>query len=154
MIRICFVCLGNICRSPMAEFIFKNMVEKEELDNKIFIESRGTSDEEFGSPMHYGTIKELKKHHISYQDRTAKYLKEEDYHKFDYFIGMDSFNCQSMIHLFKKDTEHKIYRLLDFTPRKKDIADPWYTNNFSLTYQEIEIGCSCLLKYLIKKENL
>lgn len=154
MIRICFVCLGNICRSPMAEFIFKNMVKKEGLENHFFIESKGTSDEEFGNPMHHGTIKELKKNHISYQNRDAKYLKEDDYYKFNYFIGMDSFNCRSMKHLFSEDPELKIFKLLDFSPLKKDIADPWYTNNFSLTYEGIEIGCKYLLNYLIKKENL
>lgn len=154
MIRICFVCLGNICRSPMAEFIFKNMVKMENLENKISVESRGTSDEELGNPIHPGTIRELKLHHIPYQNRTAINLKKDDYQKFDYFIGMESYNCQIMQQLFSGDSELKIHRLLDFSPLKKDIADPWYTNNFSLTYQEIEMGCKYFLEYLIKKENL
>lgn len=153
MIKVCFVCLGNICRSPMAEFVFKDMIKKENLNHHIYVESRGTSDEELGHPIHSGTILELNKHHIPYTSREAIQLVKEDYHNFDYFISVDSLNCRLMRNLFVHDNEFKIHRILDFTPLKKDIADPWYTGNFSLTYQEIELGCRAFLDYLKKKEN-
>lgn len=154
MIKICFVCLGNICRSPMAEFIFKDMIEKEKLSDKFVVESRGTSNEELGNPTHSGTISELKKHHIPYHSRTAIQLVKDDYDQFDYFISVDSLNSRLMRNLFIHDKELKIHRILDFTPLKKDIADPWYTDNFALTYKEIELGCRCFLNYLKEKENL
>lgn len=153
MIKVCFICLGNICRSPMAEFIFKDMVKKENLSEQIYVESRGTSDEELGNPIHPGTIFELNKHHIPYTSRKAKQLKKADYPNFDYFISVDSLNCRLMRNLFIHDSELKIHRILDFTPLKKDIADPWYTGDFSLTYKEIELGCRAFLDYLKEKEN-
>ncbi|MDD6756891.1 MAG: low molecular weight phosphotyrosine protein phosphatase [bacterium] len=153
MIKVCFVCLGNICRSPMAEFVFKDMIEKENLNSQICVESRGTSDEELGNSIHSGTIFELNKHHIPYTPRKAIQLVKDDYHNFDYFISADSLNCRLMRNLFVHDNEFKIHRILDFTSLKKDIADPWYTGNFSLTYQEIELGCRAFLDYLKKKEN-
>lgn len=151
MIKVCFVCLGNICRSPMAEFIFKDMIEKENLSDKISVVSRGTSNEEIGNPIHPGTVQELKSHHISYTTHYATQLKREDYDDFDYFISVDSFNSRFMRNIFIHDYQLKIHRLLDFTPLKKDIADPWYTGDFTTTYQEIELGCLALLKYLIQK---
>lgn len=153
MIKVCFVCLGNICRSPMAEFVFLDMVKKQGLQDLIEVASRGTSDEELGNPMHPGTVLELRKHQIPYHDRTAKPLEEDDYQKFDYLISVDAYNLSFMQRFFL-DKDSKIYRLLDFTPLKKDIADPWYTGNFSLTYQEVSFGCECFLDYLKEKENL
>lgn len=153
MIKVCFVCLGNICRSPMAEFIFKDMLEKEHLSNKVMVESRGTSNEELGNPIHPGTISELNKHHIPYKSRTAVQLTVDDYNRFDYFISVDSLNSRLMRNLFVHDRDLKIHRILDFTPLKKDIADPWYTGDFSLTYKEIELGCQAFLNYLKEKEN-
>lgn len=137
----------------MAEFIFKDMIEKEKLGDKILVESRGTSNEELGNPIHPGTISELNKHHIPYHSRTAIQLVKEDYNCFDYFISVDSLNSQLMRNLFEHDNEFKIHRILNFTSLKKDIADPWYTGNFSLTYKEIELGCRAFLNYLKEKEN-
>ena len=154
MIRVCFVCLGNICRSPMAEFVFKDMVKKANLEDKISVLSRGTSDEELGKSIHSGTIYELERHHIPYTPRYATQLKKEDYDSFDYFISVDSLNSRLMRNLFIHDKDLKIHRLLDFTSLKKDIADPWYTGNFTVTYQEIELGCQAFLNYLIKKYSL
>lgn len=154
MIRVCFVCLGNICRSPMAEFIFKDMVKKAKLEDKISVLSRGTSDEELGKAIHSGTIRELERHHIPYTPRYATQLKKEDYDSIDYFISVDSLNSRFMRNLFIHDKDLKIHRLLDFTSLKKDIADPWYTGNFTVTYQEIELGCQAFLNYLIKKYSL
>ena len=146
MIRVCFVCLGNICRSPMAEFIFKDLVKKEGLEKEFLIESRGTCDDEIGNDMHYGTKSMLAQHNIPYTRHYATRLLKSDYEKFDYFIGMDDYNILSMKKLFNKD--EKIYKLLDFTKNEKEIDDPWYTHNFSITYEEIDKGCRALLKFL------
>ena len=154
MIRVCFVCLGNICRSPMAEFVFKEMVVQENIQDKISVVSRATSKEELGNPVHPGTIRELEKHHIPYTSRCATSLTSEDYDKYDYFISVDSLNSRLMRNLFLHDNHLKIHRLLDFTSLKKDIADPWYTGNFEITYQEIELGCRSFLDYLKEKENI
>ena len=149
MIRICFVCLGNICRSPMAEFIMKDLVKKEGLEKEILIESRGTSDEEKGNDTYYGTKKVLDKYNIPYTRHYATRLLKSDYEKFDFFIGMDNYNVLSMKKLF--GTDNKVYKLLDFTKKDKEIDDPWYTNDFNSTYNAIKYGCDCLLKDLVKK---
>ena len=152
MIKVCFVCLGNICRSPMAEFVFKNMVQERGLQDYFFFCFKGTSSEELGNPMHPGTILELERHHIPYTNRCASKLEKSDYDEFDYFIGMDMYNISSMMQIFDNDTNHKVYRILDFCIRGKDIDDPWYTGEFSLTYQEITLGCQAFLDYLIKNK--
>ena len=154
MIRICFVCLGNICRSPMAEFIFKNMVYERGLQDCFFICSKGTNSEELGNPMHSGTILELEHHHIPYGNHSASKLEKSDYNAFDYFIGMDHYNISSMMRIFGSDTNHKVFRILDFYDNKKDIDDPWYTGNFALTYQEITLGCQMFLDYIIQNMTL
>lgn len=147
MIRICFVCLGNICRSPMAEFIFKNLVKKEGLEKEFLIESRGTCDDEIGNDIHHGTKSMLDKHNIPYTRHYATRLLKSDYEKYDYFIGMDDYNIRSMKRLF--GTDKKIYKLLDFTKNSKEIDDPWYTHNFTLTYDEIDKGCRDLLEFCL-----
>ena len=146
MIRICFVCLGNICRSPMAEFIMKDLVKKEGLDKEFLIVSRGTCDDEIGNDIHPGTKSMLDKNNIPYERHYAKRLLKSDYDKYDYFIGMDNYNVLAMKRLF--GTDKKIYKLLDFTKDKKEIVDPWYTNNFLLTYDNIYGGCNCLFASL------
>ena len=150
MIRVCFVCLGNICRSPMAEYIFKDLVKKEELEKEFLIESRGTSDEEIGNDIHPGTKSMLDKHNIPYTRHYATRLLKTDYERYDYFIGMDDYNISSMKKLF--GTDKKIYKLLDFTKDSKEIDDPWYTHNFTITYDEIDKGCKALLE-LIKNNK-
>lgn len=147
MIRICFVCLGNICRSTMAEFIFKDLVKKHGLEKEFIIESRGTSAD-VGSDIHPGTKSMLDKHNISYSKHIATQLEKSDYEKFDYFIGMDNYNVISMKRIF--NTDKKIYKLLDFTNNNKEIDDPWYTHNFTITYEEIDKGCKALLEYINK----
>ena len=150
MIRICFVCLGNICRSPMAEYIMKDLVKKEGLEDNFLIESRGTCDDEIGNDMHLGTKSMLDEHNITYNRHYAKRLLKQDYEKYDYFIGMDDYNILSMKKLF--GTDKKIYKLLDFTKNSKDIDDPWYTHNFIIAYEEINEGCQALLKYILKNK--
>ena len=149
MVRICFVCLGNICRSPMAEYIMKDLVRKEGLEQEFSIESRGTKAE-VGSDIHHGTKSMLDKYNIPYNRHYSTQLEKEDYEKFDYFIGMDNYNVLSMKKLFK--TNKKIYKLLDFTKEANEIDDPWYTNNFSLTYDEISKGCKGLLAFILKSK--
>lgn len=150
MIRICFVCLGNICRSPMAEYIMKDLIKKEGLEDNFLIESRGTCDDEIGNDMHLGTKSMLDEHNITYNRHYAKRLLKQDYEKYDYFIGMDDYNILSMKKLF--GTDKKIYKLLDFTKNSKDIDDPWYTHNFIIAYEEINEGCQALLKYILKNK--
>lgn len=153
MIKICFVCLGNICRSPMAEFIMKDKINKLNLQEKFYIESKGTSYEEEGNDIYPPVKRLLSEKGISYTTRKATTLVESDYDKFDYFIGMDINNIRNMKYLFNNDPLNKIYRLLDFTELKKDVEDPWYTRNFEKVYQEIEIGCDELLNILLKNNN-
>lgn len=151
MIRVCFVCLGNICRSPMAEFIFKDLVRKEGLEKEFLIESRGTCDDEIGNDMHPGTKSMLDKYNIPYGRHYATRLLKSDYDKYDYFIGMDDYNVLSIKRLF--GTDKKIYKLLDFTKNSKEIDDPWYTHNFTITYDEIDKGCRALLDYIKCKDK-
>ena len=151
MIRICFVCLGNICRSPMAEYIFKDLVKKEGLEKEFLIESRGTCDDEIGNDTHPGTKSMLDKHNIPYERHYATRLLKSDYSKYDYFIGMDNYNIISMKKIF--GTDMKIYKLLDFTDDNKEIDDPWYTRNFTITYDEVDKGCRALLEYIKCKDK-
>ena len=151
MIKVCFVCLGNICRSPMAEYIFKDLVKKEGLEKELLIESRALSDEEIGNDMHYGTKSMLDKHNIPYGRHYATRLLKSDYERYDYFIGMDDYNVLSMKKLF--GTDKKVYKLLDFTKNSKEIDDPWYTHNFTITYNEIDKGCKTLLDCIKCKEK-
>ena len=148
MKKILFVCLGNICRSPMAEFVFKDLVKKQGLDNNFHIESAATSSEEIGNRMHYGTIQKLKEKNIEFGDKRARKLVPNDYDKFDYIIGMDERNIINIERIVGKDFGNKIFKLLDFSNRPRDIADPWYTGNFDKTYDDILEGCKAFLKYL------
>ena len=154
MIKICFICLGNICRSPMAEFVFKNLVTKENLQNNFYITSKGTSNEEQGNHLHPQAALKLKKHNIPYNFHFASQIMANEYNDFDYFIVMDSSNYRNLQRIFQNDKNKKIFKLLDFTDNSKDIADPWYTGNFDLTYKEIEKGTKALLNHLITKYKL
>lgn len=148
MIKILFVCLGNICRSPMAEFVFKDMVEREGLADKFIIESAGTSFEESGNPVHYGTRNRLMQEGISVAGKYARKMTKGDYDKFDYLIGMENSNIRNMKGIVGTDSKHKIKKLLEFAGSDKDISDPWYTGNFDDTYNDIYKGCKGLLEYL------
>ena len=145
MIRICFVCQGNICRSPMAEFIMKDLVRKEGLEKDFLIESRGTIAD-VGSDIHSGTKRELDKHNIPYDRHVSTQLEKDDYEKFDYFIGMDDYNILSMKKMF--NNSDKVYKLLEFTNDDKEIGDPWYTHNFTITYDDVDKGCRALFDFV------
>ena len=149
-----FVCHGNICRSPMAEFVMKDFVQKKGLSNQFYISSKGTSDEEIGNSIHYGTRKILMREYIDFDvNKKASQLNKADYDKYDYFIVMDENNFRS-IHSIFNDKRNKIYKLLDFVGLERDIKDPWYTGDFDTTYEDIKLGCTKLLEYLIQKYNL
>ena len=146
--RIMFVCHGNICRSPMAEFLLKDMIKKEGLADRFVIASAGTSREEIGNPVHQGTRKKLAQDHISAADKYAVQLTKEDYEKYDLILGMDRANISNILRIIGSDPQEKVHRLLDFTELPRDIADPWYTGDFEITYAEIKAGCAALLKHL------
>jgi len=148
MYRIVFICHGNICRSPMAEFVLKDMVEKLGIADEFFIESRATSTEEIGNGVHRGTRQKLAQFGISTAGKTAIQLKKSDYEKYDYLICMDRANVLNTFRIIGTDDEAKVYKLLSFAGEKGDIADPWYTGNFDETYDDVLRGCEGFLKKL------
>ena len=147
MIRILFVCHGNICRSPMAEFIMKDLVRKAGRENDFYIESAATSTEEIGNEVYPPAKRKLAEHDISCKGKTARQMTRRDYERFDLLIGMDSWNVHNMNIICGSDPEGKIRQLLDFTDRPDDIDDPWYTRDFEATWRDVSEGCQCLLKY-------
>lgn len=155
MIKIMFVCHGNICRSPMAEFIFKDMITKKGLSNSFLVLSSATSTEEIwgdiGNPVYPPAKEELKKHGISCDGKRAVQLKKSDYQKYDYLIGMDSMNIRNMHRILGDDKDKKIYKLMDFTGRGADVSDPWYSRRFDVAYRDIYDGCEALLNELLQK---
>ncbi len=153
MTRILFVCLGNICRSPMAEFIMKDMVEKRGISDRFFIESAGTSDEEIwngvGNPVYPPARDELRRHGITdVSGKQARQIRRNDYGKYDLIIGMEQRNVHTMLRIFGGDPEGKVKRLLDYSDDPRDISDPWYTRNFERAYNDILEGCEALLEEL------
>lgn len=148
MYRILFVCHGNICRSPMAEFVLKDIVKKTGVEQDFFIESRATSTEEIGNPVHRGTTRKLAQFGISTAGKTAIQLCRSDYEKYDYLICMDSANVRNTMRIIGSDPKEKVSKLLSFADEGGDIADPWYTGNFDETYDDVLRGCEGLMKKL------
>ena len=149
MIKILFVCHGNICRSPMAEFLFKDMVKNRGIADRFLIASAATSNEEIGNPPHPGTRKKLASLGISCQGKRARRMTSRDFDEYDYLLGMDSWNIRNMKRFARNaQDEEKIARLLDFSEHPRDIADPWYTGDFETTYQDIMEGLEGLLRHL------
>lgn len=151
MIKVMFVCHGNICRSPMAEFVFRDMVKKAGLSDKIYVASSATSTEEIGNGVHHGTQKKLAEYGISTDGKFAVQLTKSDYKNYDYIIAMDSMNIRNINRIIGNDSENKVCKLLDFTQRGGDIADPWYTGNFDCTYEDVYEGCTKLMKFIENK---
>lgn len=153
MIRVLMVCHGNICRSPMAEFVFRDMVTKEGLEEHFYIASAATSMEEIGNPVHRGTREKLRQYGISTAGKYAIQLKKSDYDKYDYILGMERWNIVNMMKILHEDPENKVCRLLDFSDKPRDIADPWYTGDFDITYEDIVEGCEALLQHIRKEDG-
>ena len=156
MIRVLFVCLGNICRSPMAEFVMKDMVSKRGIADKFYIASAATSTEEIwngiGNPVYPPARKELAKHGISCEGKRAVQITKADYGKYDYILGMEQRNIRNILRIVGKDSEGKVKLLLDYSDDPRDIADPWYTGDFETTYSDVVEGCEGFLRYLEKNK--
>ena len=151
MTKVLFVCLGNICRSPMAEFLFKDMVNKKGLGEDFYIASAGTSAEEYGNPVHRGARRKLAQYGISCDGKYARQINKRDYDIFDYIITMEDIHVRQIERIIGPDKEKKIYNLLDFSENPRDIADPWYTGNFDETYDDIMEGLEGFFKFIENK---
>ncbi len=146
MKRILFVCHGNICRSPMAEFMMKDLVRKAGREKEFHIESAATSTEEIGNEVYPPAKRKLAEHGIGCKGKTARQMNRRDYDRFDLLIGMDSWNFRNMNRICGGDPEEKIHLLMDFTDEPRDVADPWYTGDFEATWRDLLEGCQCLLE--------
>lgn len=150
MTKILFVCHGNICRSPMAEFVMKDLVEKAGLSEQFEIASAATSTEEIGNPVYPLARRKLAEHRISCAGKTARQMTRADYGYYDLLIGMDHANLRNMTRMCGGDLDGKIHALLDYTARPGEVADPWYTGDFEATWRDVYEGCTALLDSLIK----
>lgn len=150
MPRIMFVCHGNICRSPMAEFIMKDLTKN---DSNFYIASSATSREEIGNSIYPPAKKILNAHHITYTNHYARQLEASDYDKYDYIIIMDTNNEYNIKRIIKNDPKHKIRKLLSFIGSDADVSDPWYTNEFERCFQDIYKGCVGLSDYLNRESK-
>lgn len=148
MIKVLFICHGNICRSPMGEFILKKMVIEKGLADKFEIASAATSTEEIGNPVYPPAKRKLKEHGIDCSGKYAVQLKRIDYDRYDYFLCMDNRNIQNTLRIFGSDLEGKVSLLLSYCGERREVADPWYTDDFDTTYNDIWRGCSAFLEKL------
>lgn len=153
MTKILFVCHGNICRSPMAEFVMKDLVKKAGLEIQFHIESAATSTEEIGNPVYPPARRKLAEHSISCESKTARQLTRADYDRFDLLIGMDRANLRNMRRICGGDLAGKLHLLMDYTDRPGDVKDPWYTGDFEITWQDVLAGCRGLLVRLQDAER-
>ena len=150
MYKLLFICHGNICRSPMAEFVMKDIVNKAGMTEKFFIASCATSTEEIGNTVHYGTKRKLAEVGISCEGKRAVQLTKKDYDLYDMLIAMDEMNIRNIMRIIKSDPKNKVSLLLSHCGENRSIADPWYTGNFDNTYNDILKGCTALFKELTK----
>lgn len=148
LVRILFVCHGNICRSTMAEFVMKDLVERRGLADRFVIESAATSTEELGSPVYPGTRAILEREGIDCSGKRARQMRRNDYDRFDLLIGMDEANIRNMIRIVGDDPAGKVHKMLEFAGSEADIADPWYTRDFETTYDDVLTACTGLLAWL------
>jgi len=148
MTKILFVCHGNICRSPMAEFVMRELAVRAGLDGRIAVASAATTDEELGNPVYPPARKKLAEHGISCAGKTARRMRREDYARWDLIVGMDGENLRDMRRICGGDPDGKLCLLMDFTARPGDVADPWYTRDFEATWRDVEEGCRGLLARL------
>lgn len=145
MIKILFICHGNICRSPMAEFLFRYMAEEQGVGHLFEAASAATSREEIGNPVHPGTRRKLATLGISTEGKVARQMTRQDYVEYDYLVCMDAYNLRNMMRITGGDPYQKMFRILDLTDQPRDVADPWYTGDFDATFRDIREGCQCLI---------
>lgn len=150
MINVLFLCHGNICRSTMCEFVMKDMVRKAAVEDKFYIESAATSRDEIGNDTHPGTKRKLTEVGIPFTKRRARQVTRRDYDEFDYLVIMDEENQRGLNHIIGSDPDGKVFKLLEFAGKDRDIADPWYTGNFDDTYDDAVEGVTAFMKYLMK----
>ena len=154
MVRILFICHGNICRSPMAEFVMKDLVKKAGLERQFHIESAATSSEEIGNPVYPPACRKLAEHGIGSDGHAARQLRDEDYNRFDLLIGMDKANLRNMHWICGGDFDGKMHLLMEFTDRPGDVADPWYTDDFEATLRDVLEGCIGFLEWLKSEDKV
>ncbi len=148
MNKILMICHGNICRSPMAEYVMQHMVEQQHLSHKYHIGSAATSREEIGNDVHHGTKRKLREVGIACPRRAARQVTRADYDNYDYLIVMDQMNIRNLYRIIGSDPQQKVYKLLEFAGSQRDIADPWYTGNFDETYDDVVEGVTALIDKL------
>ncbi len=153
MTKVLFICHGNICRSPMAEFVMKDLVKKAGLEKEFQIASAATSTEEIGHPVYPPARRKLAEHGICCDGHSARKLTNRDYDEYDLLIGMDQANLRNMYRICGGDYAGKMHLLLDFTDRPGDVADPWYTDDFEATWRDVLEGCQGLLRFIEKTEE-
>jgi len=153
MIKVLFICHGNICRSTMAESVMTHLVKQNHLDDFFHISSAATSREEIGEPPHYGTVNKLRQMGIPVIPHRAVQMTKEDYYKYDYLIGMDTANIRNMTRIAGGDPEGKIHKLLTFAGSGRDVADPWYTGDFEATYRDVLAGCEGFLEFILQNRS-
>ena len=146
--RVLFVCHGNICRSPMAQFVLQDMVNKKGLESQFEIFSAATSREEIGNGVHHGTLRKLAEEGVPCGEHRAVQVTKKDYEYYDYLLIMDENNRRNLMRIIGSDPNEKVHGLLDFSKHPRDIADPWYTGNFDITYDDVAEGCESFLKWL------
>ena len=151
MKKIIFVCLGNICRSPMAEFVMKDIVAKAGLEHEFEIASAATSTYEIGNPVYPPARQKLAEHGIDCKGKTARQITKKDYDYYDYIVAMDQSNIRNLKNMLNNDPQGKISLLMDYTSRPADVADPWYTGDFQATWDDVSEGCNALLTFILKK---
>ena len=150
IIKILFVCHGNICRSPMAEFVMKEIVKNADLQERIYVESAATSTEELGNPVYPPARRIMAQHGIDCKNKTARQITRADYADFDYIVAMDERNIRNMRYFFGNDPENKVSLLLSWANENREVADPWYTGDFEATWNDVNLGCNALLQEILK----
>ena len=151
VIKVLFICTGNICRSTMAQSIMQNMVNERGLAGMFYIDSAATSREEIGNPPHHGTVGKLRKVGIPLVPHRARQMISSDYDEYDYIVGMDEWNIKNILRITGGDPDGKIFKLLAFAGKDRDIADPWYTGDFDTTYEDITEGLVPFIEYILKQ---
>ncbi|MFJ8237756.1 low molecular weight protein-tyrosine-phosphatase [Ureibacillus sp. NPDC094379] len=154
MIRVLFVCLGNICRSPMAEAVMRHLIEEKGLTDQMKVDSAGTSSYHLGEPPHKGTRAKLKEYGISTSGMKGRQVTSEDFEQFDYIVGMDASNVRNIRKMLGQPDHPKIFRFLDLTPHQADVPDPYYTGDFQETYDLVKEGCEVLLNKILSEQNI